>query len=98
MELANLYRNNIIYFPVRLDNRLRTYCMPTYLNYQSTELAKALILFSNPGLIYKNDEEAINLFKVAGASCYGLSKESYNQRVKWVNENVEDIINYNNGK
>jgi DNA-directed RNA polymerase len=56
--------------------------MPTYLNYQSTELAKALLLFENPGVIYKNDEEAINLFKVAGASCYGLSKESYNHRVK----------------
>ena len=53
-------------------------------------------MFSNPGI--KKNEQADNLFKVAGIRCYGLSKESYNQRVKWVNENVEDIIKYKNGK
>ena len=64
LEIAKVYSNSIIYFPVRLDNRGRSYCKPTYFNYQSTELAKALLLFSNPGIISKNDEESINYFKV----------------------------------
>ena len=52
LDLANFYKNfKEIYFPVRLDQRGRLYCLPSYLNYQSTELAKALIMFANPGKI-----------------------------------------------
>jgi len=86
------------YIPVRLDSRGRLYCQSQYLNYQSTELAKALILFGNPGKIYKTDSEAINYLKIYGANCYGhsLSKASFKKRIQWIDENTENIISFTN--
>jgi len=54
LDIVNFYKNyNKKYFPVRLDNRGRLNCLPNYFHYQSDELSKALILFSNPGKISK---------------------------------------------
>ncbi len=92
-------RFNEIYFPVRLDQTGRLYCSPNYLNYQSNELSKALILFSKPGIIKKGDTECIAYLKGYGANCYGgiISKKSLNSKLEWVDENLYDIVNYDNG-
>jgi len=54
-----------------------------YLNYQSTELAKALLLFSKGEQINKNDNSAIKFLKVFGANCFGngMIKNSYKDRM-----------------
>lgn len=79
-----------------MDNRGRIYCNVDYLNYQSTDLAKALLLFARGNFIYKTDKKAINYLKFYGANCYGhkLEKESFESRVKWVEKNEEGIINF----
>lgn len=39
LEIAHFYKNfNEIYFPVRIDQRGRLYCTPSFFNYQSNEL------------------------------------------------------------
>ena len=88
------------FLPVRLDFRGRLNCISEYLNYQSSELAKALLLFSKPEKIYKTDISAIHFLKSYGANCFGnkLDKKSWNERAKWVDDNINDIINFNNGK
>lgn len=55
------------------------YCTPSYLNYQSNDLAKSLLLFANPGIIKRNVKQDINYLKVYGANCYGhgLDKQSF---------------------
>ena len=101
MGLARVFYDlDEFYIPTRLDNRGRLYCTSEYLNYQSTELAKALLLFSKPGKMFKTDKDGINNLKVFGANCYGnkLDKESFNKRVEWVNKNYNDIINFKNGE
>lgn len=60
-----------MYFPVRLDQRGRLYCMPNYLNYPSTELTKALINFADPGIISKMDTAPIDYRIAYGANCFG---------------------------
>lgn len=72
LGLAEFYRNfSKFYFPLRLDQRGRIYCSPSYLNYQSNELSKALLLFAYPGIINKNDMQSVVYLKTYGANCYG---------------------------
>lgn len=101
LGLARVYSQvHEFYLPVRIDNRGRMYCISEYLNYQSTELAKSLLLFSKAEKIKKTDNRAINYLKAFGANCYGnkLDKKSWNERTKWIDDNVKDIINFENGK
>lgn len=88
-----------IYFPVRLDQRGRVYCSPNYLNYQSNELSKALLLFANPGIISKDNLRSTNYLKVYGGNCYGgrIGKSSTDRKLQWVDENIDNIVNYDNG-
>lgn len=100
LEIVNFYKQfNEIYFPVRLDQRGRIYCTPSYFNYQSNELSKSLILFSIPGIIKRTDLSAISYLKAYGANCYGgtVSKASIPVKEEWVNKNIENIIDYDNG-
>lgn len=100
LGIANTFVNMSIYFPVRLDQRGRIYCEPLYFNYQSSDLAKSLISFTFPGIINRKDTNAIEYFKAYGANCYGhgLDKKSYTKRGEWLDNNIADILDYNNGK
>lgn len=89
------------FFINRIDNRGRLYCVTEYLNYQSTELAKALLLFSKPNPIYRfGNEMGLLYFKVYGANCFGNKKDKLSTKDKgeWVDSNIEKIINYENGE
>lgn len=45
------------------------------------------------------DWSAINYLKIFGANSYGhkLNKDSFENRIKFINQNLEDIINFENG-
>jgi len=84
LDIAQFYRKfDAIYFPVRLDQRGRIYCSPIYFNYQSNELARALILFSRPSFIHKSDLRSIDYLKIYGATCFGgsLTKQSHSLKL-----------------
>ena len=100
LGLAKVYSNlKEFYLPVRIDYRGRMNCISQYLNYQSTELAKSLLLFSQGEKLVKNDKIAISYFKAYGANCFGnkLDKKSWYDRSKWIDDNEKDILNYTNG-
>lgn len=89
------------YMPARLDYRGRLYCMVEFLNYQGTDLAKSLLEFSKGEKVNLNDKDsiAIDYLKIYGSNCYGngLNKKSFDTRVNWVNTNMDNIINFENG-
>lgn len=97
LSIAQVYSKvEKIYFPLMLDQRTRIYCKTDYFDYQKCDLAKGLISFANPGLIYKHSTEIIKYFKAFGANMYGdnLDKKSLNYRVKWVDNNKDRILNF----
>jgi DNA-directed RNA polymerase len=71
------------YFSVRLDVRGRIYCMPNYFNYQSNELAKALILFADPSVIKKIYTSCIDYLISYGVNSFGgkISKQYLNKKL-----------------
>ena len=80
-----------IYYPLQLDFRGRVYCVPAFLNYQSIAGAKALLEFSNGKAITEDNKGAFWL-AVHGANMYGEDKVSLANRVKWVKDNEDFII------
>jgi len=98
LGLGNIFRNvPKFYLPIRLDFRGRINCVSEYLNYQGTELAKSLLLFSKPDKVKKTDIISINYLKIFWANCFGLDKLSFNDRIKWIEDNLENIKNFENG-
>lgn len=98
MYIAYLYINvPKFYFPLRMDQRGRMYCTPNYLNYQSSDLSKALLCFSDAGSLSRTNFEGIEYLKIYGANCFGLDKESHTSRIKWIHDNKSNILNFENG-
>jgi DNA-directed RNA polymerase len=100
LNIALMYKNiPSIYFPVRLDSRGRIYCVTNYLNYQASELAKSLLLFSKSSRLSLSDEIALEYFYNYGANCYGgiNKKLSITDKCKWIKNNHSNIINFDNG-
>ena len=79
-----------IYFPHTMDFRGRLYPAPMYLNPQGNKLAKGLLEFSEGKAIASN--EAAWELAVHGANCFGYDKVSMDQRIDWVEENTDRIL------
>lgn len=75
--------------------RGRIYCEPMYLNYQSNELAKSLIIFSKGEEISRNNLTAIEFYKAHCVNCFGngWDKKSYLKKLGWFKHNEADILN-----
>jgi len=78
-----------IYFVYQVDFRGRVYPVQALLQPQGDDLSKSLLCFSK-----KLPLENSGLFwlKVHGANCYGVDKVSFDERIKWVDKNVEQIV------
>ena len=79
------------YFPYQLDFRGRVYAIPMFLTPQSVDYAKALLTFAD-GQRMGDVEDAPQWLAIHIANCFGLDKDSMEERVKWVNESSEAII------
>lgn len=79
-----------IYFPHTMDFRGRIYPAPMYLNPQGNSLAKGLLQFAD-GKPLGTNEAACEL-AIHGANCYGYDKASMQERVDWVVEHQEKIL------
>lgn len=81
-----------IWFPYQMDFRGRMYPIPVLLHPQGSDVAKGLLKFGEGKPI--TDDKAKEWFYIQGANVFGYDKVSYQDRVKWVEEHREEIINY----
>lgn len=99
LSIADFFSNvPKLYFPIRCDQRGRIYPKTDYFNYQSTDLAKSLLLFAEPSVVSRKNPN-IKYFEGYGANCFGgpISKKDVDVKVKWVRDNIHDILNFENG-
>jgi DNA-directed RNA polymerase, mitochondrial len=79
-----------IYFPYQLDFRGRVYATPNFLNPQGCDLSKSLLLFSKGKRI--TSDRGINWLAIHGANVFGEDKLSFKDRIQWVKDNEEKIL------
>jgi DNA-directed RNA polymerase, mitochondrial len=79
-----------MYFVWHCDFRGRMYTAASGLSPQSNDVAKGLLHFAEGKQL--DSEQAVFWWKVHGANCFGVDKLSYQERVKWVDENEQYIL------
>jgi hypothetical protein len=84
--------NNSVYFPLFVDWRGRILTNTGSFSYQQGELARSLILFRDGQILNKSGVESLKIYT---ANCFGKDKLTYNNRLVWVDENIDNIINLN---
>ncbi len=85
METVERFKNKERWFlPWSYDYRGRIYPIPAFLTPQDTDFGKSLIRFADESFM---DEEAERWLRFQVATCYGLDKETLNDRLAWTYEN-----------
>lgn len=79
-----------IYFPYQADFRGRLYCVPNFLNPQGPDYSRSLLLFQR-GKPLGNDEGP-GWLAVHMANCFGVDKVTFDERIAWVEENQDKIL------
>lgn len=93
LNVAYVYRNTYFYLNTHADWRGRLYTQSFYLSYQGGDLSTALLNFWEGEAI--NEDGKIYLY-IYGANSHnekGISKASFEERIKWVKLNYDKIIN-----
>ena len=80
---------NAIYFPHYLDFRGRIYPYASYLNPQSDDVGRSLLEFAEGKPL---GERGLYWIKVHVANLFGVDKVSFEDRVKWVNEHMAELM------
>ena len=90
LRLAHKFSDEAsIYFPHTLDWRGRVYPIPSWINPQSDDLGKGLLMFAEGKAL---GETGAYWLAVHGANTYGNDKVSFDDRVQWVKDNEEAIL------
>ncbi|KAH9597271.1 DNA-directed RNA polymerase [Trypanosoma melophagium] len=88
-QARSLVQFSHIYFPNSMDFRGRMYPLPGRLNHTGSDPFRALLEYAEPKPLGK-----IGLYwlKVHLANKMGMSKLSFDERVHYVNEHIEDVV------
>lgn len=90
IEQANKFAKfSEIYFPYNMDWRGRVYAIPQF-NPQSNDIGKGLLTFAKGKPM---GAEGIYWMKIHTANCAGVDKVSFKERIKWVEDHKEQIMN-----
>ena len=85
METVERFKNKEkFYIPWSFDYRGRIYPIPAFLTPQDTDWGKALLNFHEESFM---DDEAERWIRFQASTCYGLDKETLDDRLAWTYEN-----------
>ena len=91
LNIAERFKDEAaIYFPMQLDFRGRCYAVPSFLNPQGGDVAKALLTFAKGKAL--DSAEGVHWLAVQGANSWGNDKVSLEDRHAWVLEHEEEIL------
>lgn len=79
-----------LYFVYFADSRGRFYPYTTGISPQGSDMQKALLRFAEGKPL--NTQDAVDWFLINGANKFGVDKVSYEDRIKWVQDNHQMIL------
>ena len=86
MEAVNRFKDvDRFYIPWSFDYRGRAYPIPAFLTPQDTDFGKSLLKFADDAFLTDRTEEWL-AFQVA--TTYGRDKDTWDERQKWVKDNL----------
>lgn len=89
-RLANEYRQyDRFWFVYYCDFRGRMYCTVSGLSPQGPDFSKSLLKFADGKVL---GERGLYWLRVHGANCFGKDKLSYEDRVRWTEDNEAQIL------
>ena len=86
LNLSDKFINDTIYFPHNMDFRGRTYPIPYFLQPQGPPWSKCVLRFARG---VPMTEEGVMWLYINAANKWGMDKESFKDRVKWTEGNME---------
>jgi DNA-directed RNA polymerase len=92
IEVAQNYVGRRIYFPCNIDFRGRAYPLPPHLNHLGSDLSRSLLLFHEGKPL---GPEGLGWLKIHLANMAGRDKLRFEDRVAWVNENLDMVLAVN---
>lgn len=81
-----------IYFVYQADFRGRLYAQTVGVNPQGSDMQKALLHFADGKAL--DTPDAVRWFKINGANRYGKDKVTFEERVKWVDDNDKFLLGF----
>jgi len=88
IQVAKDFANENFYYPHNVDFRGRSYPIPPHLNHLGADMNRGLLIFDK-GLPI--GVEGIKWLKIHLANLCGEDKRSFEDRVKWVDENFDKV-------
>lgn len=88
-QARSLVQFSHVYFPNSMDFRGRMYPLPGRLNHTGSDPFRALLEYAEPKPLGKT---GVYWLKVHLANKMGMSKLSFDERVHYVDEHIEDVV------
>ena len=89
LDVARAYLNEVFYFPHNLDFRGRAYPMVPFFNHMGADPVRGLLIFDRGKEL---GEGGLKWLKTHLASLYGYDKVSFEERRKFTDDHLSDIL------
>ena len=89
---AHLLKDDVFFFPYRLDFRTRIYPIAGQLSPQGADMSKGMLLFSDERWLADSDLGAVSALAKHLAGTFGVDKVDFDDREVWVMDNQDDIL------
>jgi DNA-directed RNA polymerase len=93
LKIAQIFKNTYFYLNTHADWRGRLYTQSFYISYQSGDLSTALLNFSEGESITEEGRLYLYIYGANNHNIDQISKASLLERLKWVQNNYQKIIN-----
>jgi DNA-directed RNA polymerase, mitochondrial len=92
LQIAETYSNIPFYLPLQCDWRGRIYTNPFFITYQGGDLSTSLLEFWDGHFLTKSGLDSLYIYGANNYNESNISKDTYPNRIKWVKNNMENIL------